>query len=30
LCYTGVMNKIDGKWKLVMTHMSIPISPLNK
>lgn len=30
LCYTGVLNKIDGKWRLVMTHMSIPINPLNK
>jgi ketosteroid isomerase-like protein len=30
LCYTGVMNKKDGKWKLVMTHMSVPIKPLNQ
>jgi len=30
LCYTGVLNKIDGKWKLVLTHMSVPIKPLQK
>ncbi len=25
--YTGVLVKIDGKWKLVQTHMSIPANP---
>lgn len=30
LCYTGVLTKNDGKWKLVLTHMSVPINPLQK
>jgi ketosteroid isomerase-like protein len=27
LRYTGVLVKKDGKWKLVQTHMSVPVVP---
>lgn len=28
LSYTGVLKKFEGKWKLVLTHMSIPANPI--
>ncbi len=28
LCYTGVLKKLDDKWRLVLTHMSIPINSI--
>jgi len=27
LRYTGVLVKMDGKWKIVQTHMSVPVVP---